>query len=386
MAKRLTDVGARNQRPNPGKRLELGDSLVPGLYLLVQKTGKKSWAVRARVHGRTFKYTIGPLSAWKVDEARAEARRVLGMAARGVRPIDERRRAQADTVEAAVKEWLAKDQAKNRGHGEVKRVFDSLVLPRWKDRPISSITRADVREITGEIERRGKVVRARRVHQMVRRFLQWCAEQELTPGNVMVGMPKPGGKHFEKPRERALSDAELAAVWRAAGDWPFGPAARLLILTCARREEISRLRWGEVRGGEIVLEGDRTKNEQPKVIPLSGAARELLAELPRVGREGFVFGSFLKGWSKAKARIDGASGVADWRIHDLRRTVASGLQRLGIPIEVAAAVLAHSAKSIAPTPVTSVYARYDYAAEKREALESWAAHLREICARGDDQS
>ena len=348
---------------------------------MVQPTGKKSWAVRARVHGRTFKYTIGPLAAWKVDEARAEARRVLGMAARGVRPIDERRRAKADTVAVAAKDWLAKDQAKNRGHAEVKRVFDTLVLPLWKDRPVSSITRADVRAITGPIEQRGKVVRARRVHQMIRRFLQWCTEQELTPANVVAGMPKPGGKNYEKPRERVLSDAELAAVWKAADAWPFGPAARLLILTCARRKEISALRWSEVRGDAIVLEGERTKNEKPRVIPLSGAAQEIIAALPRIAGSPYVFGSFLKGWSKAKERIDDASAVDDWRLHDFRHTVASGLQRLRVPIEVAAAVLSHSAKAVAPTPVTMVYAQYDYLDEKRAALEAWADEVRAICAR-----
>src|SRR4029077_10470239 len=186
----------------------------------------------------------------------------------------------------------------------------------------------------------------------------------------------------ETKRDRVLADGEVIAVWGAAGKigWPCGPAFRLLVLTGARREEIGQLRWSEIVGDAINLEGARTKNGERHIIPLSPPALTLLDQLPRIADSDFVFTisgkSPLARWSGPKANLDDLAGVDAWRTHDLRRTTATGLQRLGVPLQVTEAILGHTAGSRAG--VVGIYQRHDYAAEKRSALESWGAHVTDL--------
>jgi integrase len=192
----------------------------------------------------------------------------------------------------------------------------------------------------------------------------------------MAHLPKPGA---ETQRERVLNDKELAAVWSAADEigWPFGPAVRLLILTGARREEIGGLKWNEINDDTIELTGERTKNGEPHNIPLSSAASIVLQRVPRITNSERVFTTngktSVSGWSRAKRNLDGLSKVEDWRIHDLRRTVATGLQKLGVSLQVIEAVLGHTSGS--RSGVVGVYQRHSFDAEKRTALDSWGAHV-----------
>ena len=182
-------------------------------------------------------------------------------------------------------------------------------------------------------------------------------------------------------RERALDDAELAKVWAAAATlgYPFGLATQLLILTGARLTEIGSLRWAEINNGDniIRLEGARTKSGKPHTIPLAPAALTILDVAPRIGSE-FVFTIFGRkpatGWTQAKRELDAAAGVNDWRLHDLRRTMATGLQRLGFSLQVIEAVLGHTSGSRAG--IVGVYQRHGFDAEKRAALEAWALHVK----------
>ena len=164
--------------------------------------------------------------------------------------------------------------------------------------------------------------------------------------------------------------------------YPFGPAVRLLILTGARREEIGALRWGEVDlvAKAWTIPGERTKNGIEHVVPLSDPALSILEGLPRIGRyDGFVFTTTGKTAvsgscaSKAKVALDTASGVPDWRLHDLRRTFATGLAGLGISMPVVETILNHVSGSFGG--VAGVYQRHAFANEKREALDKWAKHV-----------
>ncbi len=199
----------------------------------------------------------------------------------------------------------------------------------------------------------------------------------------MADLPKPG---TAVERDRVLSDAELAAVWKAAAEigWPYGPALQLLALTGARREEIGALRWSEIHGDKIELLGSRTKNGQPHTIALSTTAAAIIAKLPRIARSALVFTTTGKTpvdrWSHAKislneaaARMNNGHALPDWRIHDLRRTVATGLQRLGIGLQVVESVLGHISGS--RSGIVGIYQRHTYDAEKKAALEAWARHV-----------
>jgi integrase len=203
-------------------------------------------------------------------------------------------------------------------------------------------------------------------------------------------------------RERVLSDQEIAEIWRAAGEaaWPYGAIVRLLILTGQRRGEVAGMTWREISEdlGTWTLPGDRTKNGAAHTVPLGREVRELLrAALPeKADRHASgelvlpgAIGTPFEGWSKAKCALDkaitdgrvkasAAAGTSPvplvpWSLHDLRRTVATGLQRLGVRLEVTEAVLNHISGSRGG--IAGVYQRHDWAAEKRAALDAWATHV-----------
>ena len=192
-------------------------------------------------------------------------------------------------------------------------------------------------------------------------------------GKSLFKSTEPGS---ETKRDRVLTDDEVVAVWRGTQElgWPFGDCIRLLMLTGARREEIAQLRWSEVDNLSIKLKGARTKSGEPHDIPLSAPALALLEHLPRIATSDLVFTTngktSISGWSHAKDRLDTLAPIASWRVHDLRRTVATGLQKLGTPLQVTEAVLGHVSGSRAG--VVGIYQRQNYANEKRAALEAGA--------------
>jgi integrase len=184
-----------------------------------------------------------------------------------------------------------------------------------------------------------------------------------------------------------LSDEELALLWKGTEQLgaPFGPLFKLLILTAQRREEVAGMDWSELDRSAALwtLPGYRTKNGKPQLVPLGRLAIDVLdaiAGATEWPREGYVFSTTGKtpvsGFSKAKRRLDEimtgdlASRFSSWRAHDIRRTVATGLQRLGVRFEVTEAVLNHVSGS--RSGVAGVYQRYDWADEKRHALNAWA--------------
>lgn len=392
-ARKLTETGVERIRP-AGERIEYPDLIVQGLRLVVQPSGRKSWAVRTRLRGKPIKYTIGPYPTYKLGVAREAARGVLDAARLGQDPRVIRRVAEADTVEAVVADWLRRDQAKNRGHDKVKRMFDSEIVPRWRGRPITEITRRDAIDVIDRIVDRGSVGRARRVHAHLHRMFRWAVGRGVIDVNPMADLPKPGS---ENPRDRVLDDSELYEVWQSAGDlgYPYGPAIRLLILTGARQGEIGQLTWQEVDEDTalIRLTGKRTKTGDPRTIPLSPTAMEIITGLPRLNSTEYLFSSTGKGpvnsWGNAKKKIDctiieandspdDSDGLEEWRFHDLRRTVATGLQRIGHRLEVIEAVLGHVSGSRAG--IVGVYQRHSFDDEKRAALDAWTEFMAALVA------
>ncbi len=304
----------------------------------------------------------------------------------GVDPAAAKRAARneaRDSFAHMADEWLKRDQSKNRSHAEVKRVIDRDVKPVWGGMLIAGITRRDVIDLIDAVADRGAVVYARRVHAHLHRMFRWCVGRGVLEINPMADLPKPGAAI---KRDRVLSDTELAAVWKAAADtgWPFGPAIQLLILTGARRDEIGALRWSELHGDIIKLSGERTKNGEPHTIPLSVTAARVIEGLLRIGKSELVFTTTgntpVSGWSKAKRQLDRSiakiHSLPEWRIHDLRRTVATGLQRFGVSLLVVEAVLGHVSGSRAG--IVGVYQRHTFDAEKRAALDAWARHVEAI--------
>ncbi len=266
-------------------------------------------------------------------------------------------------------EWLRRDQSVNRTHDIVKRALEREVFDRWGHLNIADIKRRDVLDLIDGIADRGSLIGARRMHSHLHRLFRWSVGRGIIDISPMQDLPKPGS---ETSRDRVLTDDELAQVWRASDQLgEYGTAIKLLVLTGARRTEISELRWDEIVGTDILLEGSRTKTKEARTIPLSTAALAVLNHVQQ--RSPRVFASGLPDWSHAKAKIDELVKIPEWRTHDIRRTTATGLQKLGVALQVTEAILGH--KSGSRSGVIGVYQRHNYAPEKRTALEAWGAHV-----------
>jgi integrase len=250
------------------------------------------------------------------------------------------------------------------------------LVDRWGARRIGDIADTDIIEVLDQVSGHAPIL-ANRLHAVLSALFTWARKKRLVASNPCTGLDRPAE---ERSRDRVLDDKELRSVWLAAGELghPHAGIARLLILTGQRRNEIADLRWSEVDLEEraLHLPAARTKNARAHDVPLSASALAIIAGLPRQVDADLVFTIKRKpitGFSRMKERLDEASGVTGWTLHDLRRTVASGLQRLGVRLEVTEAVLNHRGGSMAG--IVGVYQRHDYAAEKADALAKWADHV-----------
>jgi integrase len=397
MARRhLTAAAVSRIRPPPVGQVDHFDAGYPGLALRVSYGGSRSWVYFYRWQGKQKRLTLGPWPAVELAQAREAWREARNRLSKGLEPIAKPDIAADDSFASVVEDWLKRDQAENRSRHEVERILRREVLPTWGRLRVSEISRRQVLDLIDRIADRGAATLARRCHAYLHRLFRWSVGRGVIEANPMADLPKPGE---EVKRTRVLSDKELAHAWKAAGQvgWPMGSAIQLLILTAARREEIGALEWREIdiARNEIRLEGTRTKNGEPHTIPLSAAAQQLIEGLPRMSGGKFVFTTTgttaISGWSRAKDNLDkfmlesaekaaqergedsDEVGIVPWRIHDLRRTAATGLERLGIRLQVVEALLGHITGSRAG--VVGIYQRHDYASEKREAIEKWAAHV-----------
>jgi integrase len=392
----LTAVGLSRIKPPAVGQVDHFDAGYPGLALRISYGGSRSWVYFYRWQGKQKRLTLGPWPALELAQARDAWRDARKRLASGLEPIVAPPAASTDDFASVAADWLKRDQAENRSHDEVKRILDREVLPEWGPLRISEISRRQVLDLIDAIADRGAVTLARRCHAHLHRLFRWSVGRGTIDASPMVDLPKPG---VEVRRKRVLSDEELAHAWRAAQQmgWPMGSAIQLLVLTAARREEIGALEWREIdrARNEIRLEGDRTKNGEAHTIPLSLAAQKLLGDAPRIDGSAFVFSTTgttpISGWSRAKRRLDqlmlaAAQSVArersesaehislaPWRLHDLRRTIATGMERLGIRLQVVEAMLGHIAGSRAG--IVGVYQQHTYAEEKRDAVAKWAEHF-----------
>ena len=360
-------------------RQEIPDGLLPGLYLIVQPSGARSWAVRYRHNGRPRKHTLGTYPAIDLKAARVLGTKVLRAAAEGRDPTGERQEERANTVEQIVAQFLATHGQRNyrpRTFAEAARLLRQNLVARWGNRPIASITRKQLRDMLEQLVANGTPMLANRAHSIIRKLFGWAVEHEIVAVSPCAGLKAPAE---EKSRDRILTDQELRAVWLGAGRMGvYGKLVQLLVLTGQRRSEIAGLTWDEIDLDKrlISLPRERVKNNHAHEIPLSSQAVALIEALPR-NSERYVFslrgGNPIGGFGKLKAQLDKACGVADWVLHDTRRTAVSGMAKLGVNLPTIEKVVNHISGSFAG--VAGIYQRHDFAGEKRAALEKWADHV-----------
>ena len=373
----LTDARVAAFKPPAKGQKEYSDQKVTGLRLRVGAGGTKAWIFRARTGDRTINKKLGSYPGMNLSEARVAALKVIAAISRG---------GNAEAVErtfgAVAKHWIEKvAKRKNDSWQYQERRLDLHVLPAWRDRKIVDIRRADVRALLEGLE---GVVLPNRVLALVKTIFRYALSQDWIDFSPAEGIRKP---QIERERDRVLTMTEIAQIWKAAEllGYPFGPYIRLLILTAQRRTEVASMRWDDLDldAGMWTIPAANTKGERRHFVPLSPAAVQILTQLPRLGVHVFTTDgrTHMTNYAKLKTRLDGflaagGSTVAAWRLHDLRRSAATHMVRLGIREEVVGRVLNHAATGV----TARVYALHSYGPEKRQALDIWAEEVERATA------
>lgn len=378
----LTDAKVKNLRPtrDQSKQVELSDGGQRGLILRLLPNGQKSWAVRTVLHGKRFFQGIGTYPEVGLSDARQRAQEIISAAHDGIRPeaIETRRKIAQMTVTDAHEEYLTAQRQTLRPSTMVLKdgMWRDHILPVLGKRLLKDIRRADLFEARDSVQAKGFTTQANRVASEVKAFLNWCEEREWIDAAPTARRLKTR----EKPRERTLSEAELVSLWNLCGS-P-GDLGRdfthLLILTGQRRDEVRNMQWSELNleTGLWTIPPERYKTGRTQVVPLSSAVLLILQRRQQQGTSGYVLAGRKEGCpynahastlKRIRARIgDGA----DFTWHDVRRTVRTGLSRLGIDQATAEMVIGH-----APQGLLKVYDQHDRLEEKREALSRWADYV-----------
>jgi integrase len=389
---------AKPKRNAAGKlvRNEIPDRGCPGLYLVVEPTGTKSWAHRYRRHGVPKKDTLGRageggLALAAARHAVAAARHRLGQgatpAAAHRAPATAVGHTTGDSVEAAIASFLDLHAYRKTRLNSAKATeysFNRFVLPAWRGRRVNEISRRDVIDLVERVAVETPYA-ANRLLAALSKFFNWLCARDVIPMSPAAGVERP---HREIPRQRTLTDAELRALWRACeGEGAFGAAVRLMILTGSRRNEASGMRWTEIdeKRQLWLLPAGRAKNHRSHIIPISSQAWALLQSLPQINGSDFVFTADgrgpVVGWAKVKARISHKAGLdaKSWRLHDARRSCASGMQRLGVPVPVVEKALNHASGIF--RGIVAVYQTHDYADDVRIAFQKWGDHVERLAGK-----
>jgi integrase len=400
---KLTALTVANAKPAAHGRAEYCDATLPGFGLRVTEKGAKSWTLMHRVNGKQRRATLGAFPAVSLSDARDRARELLRAAEKGEAPNLQifanlpavpTAAAPAKLFDDVIAEFVERHcKPRNRGWKRQERDLQREFLPYWQGRPIANITRSDILGVLDKISDRSSPRRANRYLALIKKLFSWCAERgyvDASPAAVV----KPPGR--EVSRDRVLSDSELVAIWRAceAAGHPFGQMFKLLIVTGQRLGEVASMSRPDIDHGKAIwtVPAEIAKNGVPNAVPLSSLAVQILDEAingsggsPASDGNGLVFparngsGNSASGFSKAKANLDKALAadghqLPPWRLHDLRRTAASGMAQLGVQPHVIERVLNHISGSQAG--VAGVYNRFGYLPEKRQALDAWADRIR----------
>lgn len=369
------------------KRQIIADGLVGGLNLVVRPkpSDVKTWRLWLRVHGKQETLTLGRFPTLGQAEARRMAKDALAKAAEGINPAEAKRRAWHETVTGKnlvttiAGHYVERHAKKNKSWKETERILRHDILPHLGDRKIQDITRRDVIDLIDRIVDRGSPVQANAVLAQVKALFNWCKSRDIIAISPVDGVKKPTEV---TNRDRVLSDAEIRLLWTAceALKYPFGPMTKMLLLTGCRLAEAAEATWDELdRDARLwCIPGERTKNGEPHNIPLSTLTITVLEALPRIGVNGYLFTTIgrrpVSGFSKAKRALDRLAGINQhWTFHDLRRTAASGMARLGINLPVIEKVLNHTSGSFGG--IVGVYQRHSFTDEKKTALETWGSHV-----------
>lgn len=402
MARPLTARAVEQAKPE-ARVCEIPDGGLPGLYLVIQPSGTRSFALRYRHIGRTRNMTLGRWPAFSLGEARDAARAALRAIAEGRDPAGEKRQAKSDSSALCFEVaclFIERDQRPgNRTWKETARLLGLRpddngfalikggIIDQWSGRRIEEIRRRDVIATLDALS--NKPATKQNTFAALRRLFNWALARDLIATSPCAGVEAPTPT---PARDRVLTDDELRWFWQACDTvgLPFSPLFKLLCLTGQRREEVGGMRWSELEGTHWTIPAARVKNGREHALVLPEPVLALIRSIPRIENCPFVFSTTgttpVSGYSEAKRRLDRRMlelahrengrhnvQVPPWRLHDLRRTAASGMARLEIALPTIEKVLNHVSGSFGG--IVGVYQRHEFKAEKAKALKTWAEHM-----------
>jgi integrase len=378
--KRLTAAMVERIAPPAKGQIEYWDKNMPGFGLRVSYKGGKFWVLMTRVHGKLTRLTLGEWPTVTLADAHTAATTAKRQAKSGVDPREAQRLRQSDAEQARqltfgvmadqFVERYAKPKLRDRTIGGYQAALKGKLTASWKDKPIASITRREVISLLDGLEAEGKHAAAKLTLAYLRKFFGWCAERDVISEAPTYRIRLNGSL---KPRERALSLDELRTMWAAADEigGTGGALVKTLILTGQRRYETSMMCWRDLSGLENgsplwSIPGEVTKNHRRHDVPLAPEAVAVIRSLPIItaksdtgeDKSGLVFTTTgttpWSGFSKLKRQIDeqiakqstedGGEPMAPWTMHDLRRSLVTGMNDRGLaqPHVIEAVVIRNS--------------------------------------------
>ena len=439
MAKPLTAAACRKFAPGRERR-RVRDGGARSLYLVIEPSGFKAFEMRFRTSGRIAKIRLGPLdlsgkesigepqigAPLSLQAARTLAAEVLRQKAAGRDPIADRKsrkhakrlelkEGQQNAFPIVVRDFIREASPRLRRWADLSRtlglkfcddraepeIISGSLCDRWRDKPAAAVTSDDIWSAVSEAlhhavpgrparNKQMSAARGRSLHASLSRLFAWAQRTRRVTANPVSDVHPPAPPL--KARDRVLSDSELKVLWTATDPTHeplFGAPTRLLLLLGQRLGEVVGMRATELSqdaNGNVIwsLPGNRTKNGRPHTIALPKLGCDILASVPRSGDLVFSTNTSrpISGWSKASRRIAARMAsiarkeIPEWRLHDLRRTAATGMAEIGIPPHIVEACLNHV--SGAKSGVAGTYNRAAYGPEKKVALERWAAHIEGI--------
>jgi integrase len=410
MRQRLTNVAVEGARcPEGRKDMMIFDADLPGFGLRVTAAGSRIFFLQYKAAGRGRRATIGRYGELTAAQARRKAEALRGQVREHRDPVAETKLKNSAAVhaEAQARSMAARDAFTVaalidgwRDHHLVERSISyrsrvpremKASLKPWITTTANSFSHADAIQVLDRAKIDRGPIAANRLQAVCRACWGWALKRGVLEANPWTSTPRPTR---ERSRERVLTDLEIAAAWNAAKamSHPWNLIIPLLILTGQRRQEVAGMMWSEIDldAGIWRLPPERTKNGRGHLVPLVPAALEMIRQAPRLGT--FVFSNSKSkapsGFGKVAARLvattRAAGGTERWVLHDLRRTAATGLQRLGVRLEVTESLLNHVSGSRAG--IVGVYQRHGWDREKRVALDAWAALVIGLPVNGEASS
>jgi integrase len=372
--------------------VEVWDSKLSGFGVRASESGAKSFVLLYRVGGRSRRLTLGRYPIVSLAEARNLARRALNQLAHGVDPQAKRREGRSQygfrDICASFLEKHGAQHTRLATRQQSERVLKKHFGKGWGNRDIREIRKQDVIAVLDALVASGRPSAANNALAVVRKFFNWCVERALLEHSPCAGIQRPART---STRDRVLDEKELTSVWHASEKigYPFGTIVQLLILTAQRRNEVAGMRWRDLdlAKGIWTLPAESTKNNRAHVVPLSARAQKILSAVPKLNDElvfparGNTERSF-SGFGKSKSRLERIAERDGWTLHDLRRSAATHLARLGVAPHVVERVLNHVSGSLGG--VAGIYNRFGYEPEMRDALDLWAKHIEDLISRTDD--